>query len=238
MRCPDCGGELKLVSVTGFDDSWNCSKCGGYWLANWVVNNVADGKPLRVEPKNLKKAASGGLHSCPTDATTLTAAPEEMKPEGVEVGRCHLCGGWWFPGDSLFTFRRGYETKKEYMKAWKMPEWSRFAWPALALAVLVTGLGVTVNLVRQRTQMAVPAASMLPVSDFVVAEVEPGKVVIWFKSSEAMDTIEYKKETDTEWVMMLVAINNGGYMVDVQGLESGATYQVRIVEQEFTFMAK
>lgn len=72
MVCPDCGQDLVVMSVTGFDKSYRCDNCGGYFLEGWVVNRVAAGQMNELpEIKVDVEKFNGKTNKCPQDGTPL-----------------------------------------------------------------------------------------------------------------------------------------------------------------------
>jgi len=236
MRCPSCGEEIAKVSILGFDDSLRCQKCGGVWAANWVVNNLATGKEMRIEPLLTKTETNEGKSTCPQDGTLLMTPAREAVPEDMVILRCDLCGGWWFPGDEIFKFKQAFRDKQAYLRSWRKVNWLTYAWPALVLALMVAGVGGGVWLVRE--QQRIISQASYGVKDFVVIDYGQGKVEMRFGAGEAVGEIEYRQTQAYAWHTAKAYETEGGYKVTLPRLTPGVEYVVRIGSDQFKFKVK
>ena len=229
MQCPGCGGELKPAEVVGLDESFRCEKCGGVWAANWVVNNLADGKALKIRPGG-KSIVALGKNICPKDGVLLDRPAKGTVPEHIAAGVCRKCGWWWFSGDEVFSFAQAYKKKVDYVRVWQRTEWAVYVWPALGVLIMVVGLTASVNLVRERQQASIMAQA--PVMDFVATDAGAGRLQVRFKSSRGLESIDYRRQGGGEWAMATTVREGDFYVVRLEGLEAGV-YEVRVSGAEF-----
>ena len=219
MHCPTCGGEFEKVSVVGFDDSLRCVKCGGLWVANWVVNNVADGKTIQVAKSNKLVQERNGSLTCPIDGNRLSGVSEESVPAGVRVLKCNACGGWWFEGDDIFEFAQAAFVKHEYLLRWKKKDVISLAWPAFALVLMLGGVVGGVYLVRSQQQVTTIAS--FGIYDLFIVNMGNNEVEIRFKSGQVIEKIGYRISGDINWSYVEVTKNNNEYVVVFTGLQAG-----------------
>ncbi len=233
MNCPGCGGELNPISVMGFDDSYRCRKCGGFWLESWMVNQLPEKDLDHVVPLKVENAPDGeGL--CPVDKVRMTALAGENIPTGLVIEKCEKCGWWWFPKDSLFGFKQAYDLKKNYLKVWgKKSEQAMFVLPALFTLVLVIGLSVGVIKVKNRQNTDVSASS--EVTGFGSVYLGAGRTSVVFRSSGKVSQVYYKKAGEIDWNSAGVSEDNGLYTADLKWLDSDTNYVVKVLEKEFKF---
>jgi Zn-finger nucleic acid-binding protein len=223
------------MSVAGFDYSYRCEKCGGVWMANWVVNNLASGKPVQVQPLKASVVSRLGGNVCPTDGARLVTPARGTVPEGLVVEKCSQCGWWWFPGDELFKFADAFKTKVAYVRVWERREWFVYAWPALVLVLMVMGLTASVSLVKNRQSTAINAG--VGISEFVSIPWGEGRLEVRFKSDSVVNTIDYRQKGSGERVGVPVKLDGDVYQAVIEGLEPGE-YVVAILDREFTVQVK
>lgn len=235
MLCPGCNGELKPVSVLALDNSFRCEKCKGFWVANWVVNNLASGKQPALTVVGVETKVGDGQNKCPTDGTNLISPPRDAVPEGLAAEKCLTCAWWWFPGDELFKFQQAFAAKSEYLRKWKKNDWTAYAWPALVLAILVGGLTGSVVLIKSRQEAVINAA--LGVREFVATPLGQGTVEIRFTSETHIQQAEYRNALSRDWTLADVSPEGNMYLIRLRNLEKG-TYFVRIQSKEFEFEVK
>ncbi len=159
MHCPDCGEDLREVSLLGGDRSFRCFKCGGFWVEGAVVNGI-DSQLMEKwhMPRQNGEWMGLGLGGCPVDGTGLVVWRSEMVPSNIVVKRCERCGRWWFPSDNLLNFKPAQEAKIDYFKQWGVNINKQTFWlPVAVLIALLAGLIVSLQLVKVREQVAVPA---------------------------------------------------------------------------------
>ena len=229
---------LAEVQVDERSMAHRCFKCGGFWAdtdtANKLTSRVlSDWRRISIDPRWF----SGGSDKCPLDDMKLTRYSGESVPLNLTAKRCARCGKWWFSGDNLFTFKEAQEAKINYFRLWGSPGDIRgLLLPVLSLVILLSGLVVGLELSGERQRVAVPAQSVI--TQFTAVYTGNGRESIWFKSSEALDIIEYRKVGEAMWIQELVAIDDRGYVVYLVGLDVGTKYEVRILEQMFLFETK
>lgn len=232
MVCPGCGGSLEHESVVEFDYSYRCSKCGGWWVPNWVVNNIADGRVVAAKEKAGLADGEIGKNLCPIDKTMLSVPGKGTVPDDLAVQKCSHCGWWWFPGNEIFKFSRAFEVKKSYVKLWNKNDWMAYAWPALVLVLMLLGVGGGVWLVRQRQQVAVPAA--VGVREFLAVQRASGVVEVRFKSEVVVGEVEYCMAERRGCVVLKPEVEGEFYVVRLAGLEPGK-YVMQVVGREYEF---
>lgn len=218
MLCPGCANEMETLSVLGMDESFRCPNCGGFWVQNWVVNALSEGKPAQPTPMEGKPAV-GGTNSCPTDGWILNSPPREVVPEGFVAGVCNACRNWWLPGNSLFTYADAAKAKKSYENQWHKDVWKKTAFPALVMLLAIGAVTGSVVLVRQQQRVKIGAADAIEYLSVVY--VVPGGVDIWFKTSTPMPYISYRSVTDLHTYMAPVVIEDGKYVVHLRELAPG-----------------
>jgi hypothetical protein len=237
MNCPDCGTKLtEQPALAGV--VWRCFKCGGFWLDADTANNLtpaelANWRRISVSTTYL----SGGKGICPADGTNLEKYAGEQVPAMVVVKRCGRCGRWWFPGDNLFAFKPAAEAKKNYLRLWGLPvRTSAVLLPLALIAVLLGGTIVGVKMVGQQQQTQVTATSQL--TEFSGTYLGAGKALIGFKTKQPAEQIEYRGAGDGGWKMVKTELINGFNIVWLEGLIEGRAYTIRILGEEYGFVAK
>lgn len=214
------------------DSSLRCEKCKGFWVANWVVNNVAAGKEIKADRAGVEPVFGQGTNRCPVDGTLLLNPPKGSIPDDLAAEKCITCSGWWFPGDELFNFQTAFKAKTNYLKQWKKGDWVSYAWPALVVAFLGVGIIGGVVLVKNRQQATISAS--IGVNEFVATTVSQGQVEIRFKAEHRIETVEYKRWDEVVYKTATVEIVNGWNLVRISGLSSGE-YQMKIMGVIYRF---
>ncbi len=235
MKCPDCGGFLSEVSIGGFDKSFRCFTCGGFWTQSWVVNRMPANAMNQWSPVSVDTAMlSFGTTTCPTDGDKLTRFVGESVPPDVPISRCDKCGWWWFSTDSLFRYKPAQDAKINYFKLWgKTADLAALVLPVLVVTVMIAGLGVGVGLIRDRQQTQISAGA--EVRAFSAIYVGSGRAVVSFVASVDLGYVEYRQLGEAEYRTVVAAKEEGGYLVDLEGLTEGATYEVKISDKVFEF---
>lgn len=159
MRCPDCGARLTEIWMKDGKIVCRCSKCGGFWVDGWVVDRLpADQLKLWRRISIPGEWASGGKGMCPRDSVILERYEGECLPSELAAFRCMLCGFWWFPKDSLFSYKPAQEAKREYMRLWQIPfRLKELLLPIASIVVILAGLATVVLLLQYRQQLGIPA---------------------------------------------------------------------------------
>lgn len=224
MNCPSCSGKLNTVSVIGFDDSLRCDKCGGVFVANWVVNNLAEGKEVNIQPTNGKLDGGGSL-KCPLDEALLSGVSEEVAPHGVRSMKCSVCGGWWFELNGIFDFAKAYKLKSDYLQTWKKTDFMNLAWPALVLVLLVGGVFGGVYLVRQEQQTTIIAS--YGIFDLTIIKLDRDEIEVRFKSKNRVDYVEYRMVGELDWMLVPVKTEGEYLVAGVDAMETGQ-YEIKV----------
>jgi Zn-finger nucleic acid-binding protein len=239
MKCPDCGQDFVEVSVSGFDKSFRCKNCGGFWMEGWVANRVAEGQmndfpELKVD---INKFA-GRTNTCPTDKAPLFGYNGDEMPPEVVAFKCSHCGWWWFPDGNLQKFKKAYDAKKSYLKFWKKKsEAALMVLPVIMVLTLVVGLGASVVNITRQQQTKVQAT--LGDANFRAEYLGDGRVEVRFKYEKMMEYILYKELGSEAWSPAPVAIEGEGwYKVTMTGLKEKQVYQMQIEGKRFYFQTE
>ena len=238
-KCPDCGQSLSEVTVSGFDKSFRCGNCGGFWMEGWVANRVAEGQMNDfAEVKTDIEKFEGKSSTCPIDKAPLFGYNGEEIPPEIVAFKCSHCGWWWFPAGNLLKFRKAYEAKKNYLKFWKKrSEAVLFALPVLMVLLLAVGLGVTVAGINSRQQSRVEAG--LGAAEFRAEYLGGGRAEVRFKSAKVMDYVLYKAVGNEVWSPVPVVSDDSGWiLVEMNGLEENRVYQLAVNGKRFYFQTK
>lgn len=197
-------------------------------MANWVVNNVATGKQLTISEMK-EKTGGGGDNKCPTDGVNLVGVGSDLVPEDISIKKCNQCGWWWFPESEVFKFVKAMNARREYVKLWNKSDWLNYAWPALALVVLMSGLVGAVAVVREQQRGVTQATERI--KELSVVQVSSGTIEVRFKADVAVEKVEYKMTNELRFRSVNVNLE-GEYMVaKISGLRKGL-YVVRVMERE------
>ena len=237
MKCPDCQGNLLSVSVTGFDESFRCSVCGGFWLQGWAVTKAAENDIDQWTRLGLKTDLSMATNRCPKDGTTLITGKSDILPETVVAKKCSICNWWWMPGDSIFDYRAAMAAKKSYVKWWgKSSDTLMMFLPALMIVVMAVGIAYGVGVIRKNTQLAVPAQNSKVF--FSTIYEGDGRAKISISSADLIKEVEIVKLGDEKGMTMQPEKTNELYQVNLEGLEEGKKYLVRVNGEVYEFVAK
>jgi hypothetical protein len=153
------------------------------------------------------------------------------------VQRCSRCGKWWFPGDSLFSYKPAVEAKINYLHQWGITsDVASLVLPVLMVAVLIMGTVAGVGLVRKQQQARVAAS--LGLRELAVTYLGGGKGLIVFKVNQPVSEVEYKPVGGWTWNKVAVTPKDGYYMGNLTGLVEGKDYYIRVVGKEFKFSAR
>lgn len=237
MKCPDCQGGLNTVSLTGFDESYRCSVCGGFWMQGWAFTQAGDDKIDQWSRFGLRAHPELFTGKCPKDGATLKLENSELIPESIQAKKCPSCGWWWMAGDSLFDYRSAIATRKNYEKWWGKPaEVLMMFAPAILVMVMAVGLAYGVNLVRQRTQISIAAKSSK--IDFRFDYQGGGRAMLEVFSSEPIYEIQVVKQDQTNGLRYLLTKEGGAFKTMIEGLEDGGKYVLKIKSEVFEFTAE
>ena len=217
-----------------------CFKCGGFWADSDVINSLTSAelvtwRRISVDPRWF----TGGTGACPLDGMKLEKYVGESIPQTMLVKRCIRCGKWWFAGDTLHLFKPAQEAKLSYYRQWRLSSnVSEVFLPLLVLAVLGTGLVTGITLLRNRQQLAVPAAETVTVADFAAVYIGNGEATISFTASGPVYQIEYRQAGETSWLVEPAKPVGMRYVVGVTSLMEGVNYEVKAGDQLFEFVAR
>jgi len=237
MKCPDCQGNLLAVSVTGFDESYRCNTCGGFWLQGWAVTKAAEENIDRWARTGLKADLAMATNKCPKDGTILAAGKSDQIPESVTAKKCSTCNWWWMPGDSLFDYWAAMAAKKNYFRWWgKTSDALMLFLPAVLVVVMAVGLAFGIGILRKNTQFLVPANT--PKVYFTSVYEGAGKAKISISSADTVNEVELLKMGSESGVMLVPQKANQIYQVNLEGLEEGKKYLIRVNGEVYEFVAK
>jgi hypothetical protein len=236
MHCPDCGQNLNEVSVTGFDKSFRCENCGGFLLAGWVANRVAEGQ-MKNDIKQLQpdiEKFTGKTNLCPMDGAPLFGYSGEDMPPEVPALKCSHCGQWWFGDNSLFKFKSAYEAKVSYEKLWKKrAPMMVMALPVLMVLILAITLGITVNNINKPQSAQTQASEG---SEQLNAQyLGGGKELIRFKTAK-IGLVLYKGVSEEIWNPVEVLVSGEGwYKINLINLKQYDVYEIQINGKKYYF---
>lgn len=239
MHCPDCGHLLTPVplGLNGeANQSYRCYRCGGFWLDGWLANRVKSRMLDKWPQTGVGRAWAGnGTDECPLHVgTKLERYRGDSVPLDMVVKKCHQCGWWWFPGNTIFEFKPAQEAKINYHRLWNLPASSGgLMLPIAALVVLLAGAVIATRLVSQQQFIYTNAASV--VSEFSSTYLGNGQAMISFMSQTKLTEVEFKRLGDSEWKLVPVSSETYFYELDLNGLEENAVYQVRIFTKIYSF---
>jgi hypothetical protein len=174
---------------------------------------------------------------CPVDGTTLTRYVGEAVPPNMTVTRCARCGRWWFPGDSLFSYKPAVEAKINYFHKWGITSnLASLALPALLLTVLTAGTVAGVRLVARQQREKVAAS--LGLRELSVTYLGSGDALVVFKLNQPATEVQYRQAGEGGWQTAAVLPKGGYYTSNLTGLAEGKGYDLRVAGKEFRFSAK
>jgi hypothetical protein len=179
----------------------------------------------------------GGKGLCPADQTILTRYVGEAIPPIMVVVRCSRCGKWWFPGDSLFSYKPAIEAKINFLRQWGITGNAvSLVLPVLTVAVLALGTVTGVDLVRKQQQANV--AATMGLRELSVTYQGDGRGLVVFKLNQQIEQIEYKTAGAWIWNKAEVTVRDGYYLGNLTGLSEGAEYFLKVAGKEVKFTAK
>lgn len=237
MKCPDCQGNLLAVSVTGFDESYRCGACGGFWLQGWAVTKAAEEDIDQWSRLGLKAEAGLATNKCPKDGTQLVTDGKGVIPETINAKKCTACNWWWMPGDALFDYRAAMAAKKNYQRWWgKKSDMVMMFLPAMLVVLMSVGLAYGVGVLRKNTGFGVPAKT--PKVYFSSVYEGNGKVKVSISSVEVIKVVEVVKLGEEKGITLQPEKTNEIYEIKLDGLEEGKKYLVRVNGEVYEFVTK
>lgn len=242
MHCPDCGHLLTPVplGVNGeANQSYRCYRCGGFWLEGWLANRIST-KTLDKWPQTgiARSWAGNGTDECPTHVgMQLQRFIGDSVPADMVVKRCRQCGWFWFPGNTLFSFKPAQEAKTTYYRLWNLPPAAAgLMLPIAALVILIGGGVVAIKLVRDQQYAFINASGV--VSEFTVTDLGSGKVIVSFRSQLPLTAIQYRRAGETEWTTVVTHSANNLYELNLSGLTPATAYELQIFAKIYHFTTK
>lgn len=236
MHCPDCGQVITEVTVTGFDKSWRCENCGGFLVAGWVANRVTEGQMKEIsEVKADLEKFVGKTNQCPMDGSPLFGYSGEDMPPEVPVLKCSHCGQWWFPGDTLFKFKKAYEAKTNYEKMWKRrAPLMVMALPVMMVLALLLTMGIVVRNINSKQEVGTQASIG---EEFNAQYQGEGRELIRFKT-EKVDMVWYRKVGEDVWGPVEISVvGQGWYRAILTNIDEKSVYQILIADKKYYFRA-
>jgi hypothetical protein len=239
MKCPDCGQDFVEITISGFDKSYRCGNCGGFWTEGWVANRVAEGQMNDFpEVKSDIQKFTGRSSICPVDKAPLFGYNGDEIPPEVVAFKCSHCGWWWFPDGNLLKFRKAYEAKKNYLKMWKKKsESALMVLPILMVLFLVVGLGISVANITRQQRAKVQAESGQ--TEFRAEYQGGGKAEVRFRSDKQLEFVLVKRLGEETWGPVPVVIEGEGwYLVKLTNLTEKEVYQVQVGGKRYYFQTE
>lgn len=239
MNCPDCGKEMSEVAVSGFDKSFRCENCGGFFMESWVANRVAEGQMNHFAEVKLEiEKFSGRSGKCPADGSPLFGYNGEEIPPEITAFKCSHCGWWWFPDGNLHKFRKAYEAKNNYVKLWKKKtDAALIAMPILLVLTLIVGLGVSVVNIGRQQQNKVQAT--LGDKQFEAKYLGEGRIEARFRYDKQLDYVLVKKLGGEAWgPVPVIPEGEGWYRLTMTDLTADEVYQVQIGGSRYYFQTE
>ncbi len=237
MHCPDCGHILTPIPLGLHGEasqSYRCYRCGGFWIEPWLANRV-QAKFLDKWPQTgIARAWSGhGSDECPLHVgTKLDRYTGESVPRDLVVKRCRQCRWWWFPANTIFAFKPAQEAKVNYYRLWGLPpDLSGMLLPVAGLIILIAGAAVAVKLVRQQQYVLINANG--PVRNFAATYLGNGRAAVTFVSQGKITQISYRRQGQTDWMLIPVAGSINVYRFELQNLAPNSIYEVEILGNIF-----
>ena len=161
MICPDCRGNLLPVSVTGFDESYRCHVCGGFFLQGWAVTKAVEEDIDQWSRLGLKPDPVLVTNKCPKDGSLLISGVSQVLPEAIKSRKCEACNWWWMPGDSLFDYRAAMAARHSYFKWWgKSSDMLSAFLPVLLVVIIAVSIAYGVKIIQQSTHLEIFAKMM------------------------------------------------------------------------------
>lgn len=223
--------------MTGFDESFRCMVCGGFWMQSWALTQAGTEKKDGLRRMGLKPDPVLYSGKCPKDGVDLRSETSELIPAGIGAKKCPNCGWWWLSGDSFFDLQAAIIARKNYEKWWGKPmEAVMLFAPAVLVVVMAVGLAYGVNVVRQRTQISVPAKTEEIRAK--ISYVGGGRVMIDIVSEEKISEIELVMKGEESGLRMETVFENGRYKAVTDGLKEGSDYIIRVGGRSFEFTAR
>jgi len=200
----------------------------------WVVNSVTNQQLAKWASLKMDEFwLNQGTNVCPVDGTQLVRYQGESIPGNIVIKRCDRCGRWWFPTDSLLSYKPAVEAKLNYFKLWGLTaDVASLALPALGIVLVLLGTVVGTKLIQQRQQSAVEARTI--VTDFSTTPLGSGEVLLSFKSMAVVSDIELRRVGTADWQKVGVERTQGNLYLTRLKLESGE-YEVRVWKREYRF---
>lgn len=238
VKCPDCNTRLTEIKIEG--DAWvfRCFKCGGFWMDSWTVNRMTSKVLSQWRRIGLSEMwRGGGKGVCPQDGMMLQRYRGESMPPMLAVSRCARCGKWWFPGDTLFSYKPAVEAKISYFQQWGLTgDLNGLALPIISIAVMITTLGLAVNYSRMQQETAVQAD--LGIRHMAIAYLGDGKAMVSFSSQQAVKQVAYRLRSSKNWTIVLTEKEGDLYKAIASDLVVGETYVFKAGEKETEYTIK
>lgn len=181
----------------------------------------------RISPIN--PTGSGlGKGVCPADGSKLKRFKGDFIPPKVNAKRCDRCGKWWFPSDSLFTYKPMPTAKVNYFQGWGIK--------AMMILLVVMGTAIGVRWLLQKQQAGIAAS--LNISEMSVTYAGYGDGLAVFKINQPVTEVRYQMSGSLLWQKVPVQGVNGYDVARFTGLVEGGHYIVSVLGKEYGFIAK
>lgn len=238
MKCPDCNTRLSEVKLEG--DAWvyRCFKCGGFWIDSWTANRLTSKTLSSWRRIGVDKVwITGGNGMCPQDGLLLQRYRGESIPNNLTVSRCIRCGKWWFPGDTLFSYKPAAEAKINYFSRWGLTgDLSGLALPIISITVMIMTLGMAINYSRIRQQTTIQAEAGVRNVNFTY--LGNNQLLVSFSDTQSINSISVRAEEDQLWTIIPITGQTGLYKVTLSGLVTGKNYVFSIGDKQIVYKMK
>jgi hypothetical protein len=173
-----------------------------------------------------------GKGICPQDQSALETYRGESVPPTMTIKRCQRCGKWWFPSDTLFDYKPALEAKVNYFRLWGITSnVFNMVLPVMGVLLLVAGLSVGMVVIGQKSQLETKATVGVGMPSIMY--LGNGEAEIAFISSEKIETLSFRKNTEEAWVQVPVKFNKGLYEAGLTGIREGENYALKIAGKEY-----
>lgn len=232
MHCPICNTILKKLDVTtvagvkfAID---HCGNCGGTWFDAFEINRIPYHEVIRIAkntvlPKKLSNRPT--ILHCPKDHKKLALFNSESLPAGIEMHRCHTCGGYWATQKGLEILKQLEEERVVHFskKRAKYHSISAIVWPASFLVLLLAFSFVTFMKLEEQQITRTQATEL--VTNLTISPITSTAVTVSFQTKIPLrSSISYGKTLLDRKTMTISTVPSTTHARILIGLEIYQTY--------------